>query len=278
MTIIGNGFDLSHGIKSKYSDFEKFVNTIDYLLTSYMNEYYSNADLWNDFEASLGKISSPNIYNSEKSEYMSSIDDFDEKNINMVSDCIFEKSNHINDNIHKTFKEWVNKIDITSASKIEEWDSILRKEDLYLSFNYTETLEKIYGIRNVLHIHGDVDEPIFGHNSIDLRLHNEDEGWFLPDEADDATKKLFNNTRKDVDSYIKKENGFFNSLSDIEEIYVIGHSLNDIDAPYFKEIISKVPNAKWTVFYYIQKEKQDFKNKLISWGVVSTNITLKETY
>ena len=55
--IIGNGFDLKHGIPSRYSDFAKFVNNTDLSFFQRMERFYpnlSNGDLWNNFENALG--------------------------------------------------------------------------------------------------------------------------------------------------------------------------------------------------------------------------------
>lgn len=46
--------------------------------------------------------------------------------------------------------------------------SLINCSDHFLSFNYTDTLERVYGIEDVYHIHGGIDivseqEPIIGH-------------------------------------------------------------------------------------------------------------------
>lgn len=56
-------------------------------------------------------------------------------------------------------------------------------------------------------------------------------------------------TTKNCDVIIKSHKQFFNMLSDIEEVYVIGHSLSGVDYPYFKEIC-KNSDAKWYIGFH----------------------------
>ena len=62
------------------------------------------------------------------------------------------------------------------------------------------------------------------------------------------------------------------SLSDIDEIVVIGHSINEIDLPYFVEIAKNSPNANWAVCYYHQTEQDHFLEQLGKCSVHSKQI------
>ena len=42
---------------------------------------------------------------------------------------------------------------------------------------------------------------------------------------------------------------YLKALSDVEEVYVIGHSLSEVDYPYFDEV-NKHCNAKWIIGYH----------------------------
>ncbi|MBE6119972.1 MAG: hypothetical protein E7189_05995 [Erysipelotrichaceae bacterium] len=72
-------------------------------------------------------------------------------------------------------KEWIESID-TSIVKPKRL-SLVESSDYFLSFNYTDLLEKIYKIEDVLHIHGAVQsidniDPIMGHNNHqDIEVH-----------------------------------------------------------------------------------------------------------
>lgn len=58
--IIGNGFDIHHGIKSSYSDFHKWVkresaNNVRFAFTVFQLEKFFNGNsiLWSDFEHNM---------------------------------------------------------------------------------------------------------------------------------------------------------------------------------------------------------------------------------
>ena len=54
--IIGNGFDLHHGLASTYRDFEKYVRNNNNKLYSRLQLYFDYDYLWSHFEAVLAKI------------------------------------------------------------------------------------------------------------------------------------------------------------------------------------------------------------------------------
>lgn len=56
-------------------------------------------------------------------------------------------------------------------------------------------------------------------------------------------------TAKKCDDIIKKHSDFFDGLCDIKEVFVIGHSLAEVDYPYFEEI-AKNCDAKWFIGYH----------------------------
>ena len=51
--IIGNGFDLHHGLKSRYWDFKLYLENKDKDLLEKLEEYFSSDSLWSDFEGTL---------------------------------------------------------------------------------------------------------------------------------------------------------------------------------------------------------------------------------
>ncbi|MCB8999333.1 MAG: hypothetical protein H6540_04595 [Bacteroidales bacterium] len=48
--IIGNGFDIHHGIKSKYSDFKDYVEKNDKVLFDSLEKYFNQDELWSDLK------------------------------------------------------------------------------------------------------------------------------------------------------------------------------------------------------------------------------------
>ena len=73
------------------------------------------------------------------------------------------------DKLQKYVLEWLQTID-TSQAMCKKDSLINNRNDLFMSFNYTDTLEKVYGIKDVLHLHGGIPScceiaPIMGHGN-----------------------------------------------------------------------------------------------------------------
>ena len=83
--------------------------------------------------------------------------------------------NPLRHDMPQLFIQWVQSIneEILGRQPITEFNSALKEfdpEGLFLTFNYTETLEHLYGVpsENICHIHNRVAEdetPIVGHNT-----------------------------------------------------------------------------------------------------------------
>jgi hypothetical protein len=57
--IIGNGFDLHHGLLTSYSDFEQYLKVNDVRLLDNLNKYYflnNSKSLWSHFEENLANL------------------------------------------------------------------------------------------------------------------------------------------------------------------------------------------------------------------------------
>ncbi len=154
--------------------------------------------------------------------------------------------------IFNVFGQWVRSIHIESKQLID-----LKNESLYLTFNYTDTLEKVYKIseNNILHIHGraSIDENlIVGHrNYIDPIQYLTYATDFREDNHRIDNVCDYNKLYKPIEYLIDKNRSFFDQLSHIKSIVIIGHSCNDIDKLYFKEVSKHVSNdAHWLFFWH----------------------------
>lgn len=65
-------------------------------------------------------------------------------------------------------------------------------------------------------------------------------------------------TTKKTDEIIANHQTFFASLSHIENIVVIGHSLSNVDYPYFKEILKNTHNNKnWIISWFSSRDLEN---------------------
>ena len=63
----------------------------------------------------------------------------------------------------------------------------------------------------------------------------------------------------------------------IEKIIVVGHSIGDIDIPYFEEIDRLTGKSKnWTVYYHSIHKAESKRNGLIKAGISERRISMKE--
>lgn len=256
--IIGNGFDLANGIKSRYQDFKQWlILNNKHQLVSLMDTFFSNKrDVWGDIEKALGEYNEKSILEfCEPNEF-----DYDHptRSVDAIEnspDWIF---NPVLDDFINAFTDWVDSIDITEAKKIRDLPSCSK----YLTFNYTETLEKIYGIlpSNILHIHGSRlsgRNYIIGHdNPRDVNEAYKDIGQYSF--VQNAWSKIItwmNEQVKDCEYIINANQDFFKGLSNIEQVIVYGLSFYEVDWPYMSEIIKQIGKDKpWRISYH---EKTD---------------------
>ena len=260
---IGNGFDLYHGLKTRYSDFRDwlikynytdFVSAMEMLFPSLQDGEYL---LWKDFERAL-----------ENANLMKAHQDFFQGIDNEWYDIEVQKRavNRIKKYISKIsdlLREWLMSTPIDNIPQKLD----LSTESLYLSFNYTLLLEKVYYIpvEHILHIHNKIQEKeplIFGHAS----GYDEDGITTKYINIEKSTQQIaieLNRLRKPVYNIIERNRLFFDSLGNISQIVVFGHSLSYIDRLYFTEVFHHVKdNAKW-YFVVIDENAKNNIEKLV---------------
>ena len=92
-------------------------------------------------------------------------------------------------------------------------------------------------------------------------------------DAANASKYPFYAFQKPVNKIIVKNRDFFENLNNITTIIVIGHSLNKIDLPYFKEVAKNTAEAKWIVCCYKQEDKIDHIQQLLKCDIKKDKIS-----
>lgn len=274
--IIGNGFDIHHCIGSEYCDFKKWIqkNRKDSGLIGLMDTFFSNdREFWGDVENALGEYDEEGVTgfcepdNPEdfKYDHPGQWQDGLEGSIPWVFGKTMEE-------FREAFDAWVKSIDFCDI----ESDLILPRDAKYLTFNYTETLEEIYGIpkNHVLHIHGSRLIPgdvfVIGHNNVrdeDAPLRNED--ILLPyQNAYSEVKRIMNAWAKDTEAIIKRNEAFFLSLKTTKVVCVMGLSYNDIDMPYLKKVASSVADGcKWWLYYFSRKDYERAASVAVELGI-----------
>ena len=248
--IIGNGFDIAHGIPCRYSDFRRYCEDNMSEMYEKLNRYYDGGDkLWSDFESEL-----PNLNKDALFDWMSINNRNWNQNWKGNYGFIDEVRNEVDyiEWLKSAFTEWIQSI---SLEKVHRKYDILVKDSLFVTFNYTLTLENVYHIPayQILHIHGmavgEFPKLVVGHNmpdtEVDYIFSSEND---FEEEACKEVATLIKSWHKDTAGIIANYEGIFSQLSNVKDVYVLGHSMSEVDLPYFEKIKQNLPlSAKWHI-------------------------------
>lgn len=258
--IIGNGFDLAHGIESKYQHFKAFMLGANapfeyHNAAGRLEEFYPSFDsiqdelkLWCDLETELPNIDFKAAFNYS-TEDIEPEEDHEIRYIPTMEDAPETFLSPIFNTLYVAFTTWVNKIDLNvQPLKIPNFDS----SGLFLNFNYTETLERLYGIPalRINYIHGrrnTTQELILGHcNDVDGDSHLSKNPEIYEYEGYRNIASVINNMRKNVSDIIYRNINYWPTLANIDLVVVYGHSLSEVDRPYFYKIKNSISSsAQW---------------------------------
>ena len=308
--ICGNGFDIHNGFETKYISYRNYfdkypfdshyIDIVKHIENCPYIEFQS-ANSWSDAEKNL------------KIDYRKYFNDYCElynKPRVKPGSFKFEKSNKpdgmkfLNDIYSFTgecFYYWLKhtydkhlKINTPYPKDL----SYLKNNcnDIFITFNYTTTLEDIYKIPsdNILYIHGcikNINEENLCINYIDsygskvreiksalvrdLQFGSADNNPdkiiqelqtfdIKPNNCMFSCKNIIDKiityckwSYKDIPNNYKKINNFVENKH-IEEIIIIGHSIMGIDNPYYSNVfVPRFKNCKWTFYYYKDKKNID---------------------
>ena len=242
LVIVGNGFDRNLKLPTLYSDFKEYLKrntTLDdegvlfeFIYSNLLDESIQNEDMfWSCFEENLSSIDVDRFTTIWGNSYEDAED-------------VFQYLNELKEYIYTNFHKWIKTINdniLENAQVIK----CLTEDCLFINFNYTNTLECYYGVResDIIYIHNCIKcdkEIIMGHSKSE-ELSYLKEG-FMDIPYSRIQKHLFGyfkKTDKNVEENIRRLknalNGCFEQIvSAIDEVYVLGHSMADVDAEYFR--------------------------------------------
>lgn len=284
--IIGNGFDLMHGVKSSYYAFRDSLGKRN-LLRNTLENYLTPEDIWADFENALAHF---NI-SSMASQFMADTwldlmnaydEDAGEAEFYMAVEAAASPIQIVAQELPRRFRMWVESLSIgTEDRPLKGWF----KQGKVLCFNYTEFVETLYGIpeQDVCYIHGcrrkmkhrprerlilghipGASDSVFDFNDDSYKIIKSPYQKAMSQIAQDQVLQLI----ADYDATLTKNSreiisahaSFFSELSEIEKIVVIGHSLSPVDWDYFAEVVCMLSNRKHIHWYFGCHCLRDLKN------------------
>jgi hypothetical protein len=304
--IFGNGFDLHHGLSTSYYDFAKYLQehhrSINFLLESHFSYPSSDKDLWRRFEENLANIDIDSILD-DNSEYLPNIasDEFRDRDLHAFPVVMDEIVRNLTENLIAAFKQFILQVEIPKSA--EELKLKVDKNSFFFSFNYTDTIERLYNIEynKIMFIHNSAknkyEDIVLGHgrepetfkekrpeppNGLNYeemeQWYQQNDNWdYSLDTGKENLMKYFLHSYKPTKEIIERNKSYFQSLSSVENVFVLGHSLSEIDMPYFVEIKNSIKaDSKWTVSYYEPKDLKLHLNSLFDLGIEKQNISLVE--
>lgn len=260
--IIGNGFDLWHGIPSRLGDFKEYVQGTDSDVYREVEEYLPAGDNWNGLELALAALDA-NMLIDNLGHFMASYsgEDWSDSGHHDFQYEVQNVVDRLSKKLRAHFADWVRALPIPTRDTAPQRLSKLDRHALFLSFNYTSTLDAVYDVdpQQLLFIHGCAAQPddvlILGHawspstrrslndhpdiEEIDTRLM----------EANRIIDDYFSVTFKRSAELIAQNASFFTSLATVEQVIVLGHSLSDVDAVYFQTLLAQpsIAQARWVI-------------------------------
>ncbi|EKF52505.1 AbiH family protein [Lactococcus garvieae] len=176
-----------------------------------------------------------------------------------------------------SFIDWIKTIDTLGAKTVYNFP----RNSSVITFNYTNTLEDIYSLKNVLFIHGSVkniDNIVLGYHSKEIDevlpgLHTTFTSSFRVDQEASARagiRHLSSNKfyEKNIGRFykpvnvIKEDIETFITGKNVNAVTVIGHSYSSIDWPYFKEIMKELPKAHYIFTFYTPFDRLSIEEML----------------
>ncbi|RRV76558.1 bacteriophage abortive infection AbiH family protein [Stutzerimonas stutzeri] len=288
--IIGNGFDLHHGLPTQYKHFKAFLNKVDREVFDWVEAYVPAEEDWSDLELALAYLDTDSVV-SDLEGFLASYSDenWSDAGHHDFQYEVDRVATGLSRTLQSRFGDWIRSIVIPDRSSAHGLLSTLDRSALFLTFNYTSTLNKLYNVpaENVLHIHGEGAEPsselILGHawtpderTSLQQGLDGESADHRVM-EALGVLDDYFEQTFKPSEQIIKLNAGFFSDLRSVTHVTVLGHSLSVVDRAYFLALVEALEGRPviWTLAVRSHDEDPHKIQRLSDFGVPRGQIYCK---
>ncbi len=278
--IVGNGFDLHHGMQTSYWHFGEFLKQHHRALRMLMDEYFPTYEsfFWSNLEEGLAHFDAATLVdNSEHYLVSYAAEDWSDAFHHDFQWELDRITRAVSEELLKAFSEWVQTISIPTRKGLNVAPVRINPNARFINFNYTNTLQQLYGVSDshVWHIHGaagQLDRLILGH----AWKPKGREKWTerVDPESDDPRyiegtqiiDRYFAQTFKPTEKIIFDNSKRFAALSDVDAIHVLGHSLSDVDLPYLREVAKHArPSAQWRISFHGTPTPLEAQFRKLAW-------------
>lgn len=164
------------------------------------------------------------------------------------------------------FLEFIDKAEVNIYSKMIAKIPF----DAIISFNYTHTFEKIYSVHKDIPVHNIHGDTIQNNMVLGIKDENNIDNRFV------YFKKYFQRIQKRTGLRYKQWVNDDGAIGTANQIYVIGHSVDNTDGDFFREIINSRRTSQVTFFYHNQQAYEQQVINLIE--VLTKDKFLKHYY
>lgn len=286
--IIGNGFDIAHGLNTKYNNFKEFLNEYNPDLKNVLEDGCNDSDLlWSRFEEALGYLDYDYLLDVYRDEVDIGLDSPGLCAHNMIQTIVDIRRTL--ESLPDALNEWISTIDVTDIDQLPLINTYMIDSDNYfINFNYTNTLECVYNIdyTHIYYIHASQyheDLLVLGHaGPVYPSNYDEVNGdvIYSPSEQaaidfsmdelielDDEKECIREMLRKDSHESLHNLNQFLERYgSQINRIISFGFSYGEADMLYIRSIINyfnNTPNFEWLLHDRNSSGQEKIITKLI---------------
>ena len=305
--VIGNGFDIAHGIHSEYSNFKKwFEENQEDIYDKFVN-YFPDAaneksDWWSDFENNLDTLSAHEaIYRNANENYPNfGSDDFRDADYHRAEYETEQEIRNLYFEIQEAFESWIKQL----GEPTKNYRFKLPPNTFFLTFNYTDTLQDYYNVSsdNIFYIHGRAsigDALIFGHSGNPAHINEgtemdypdppdnlnpEDyERWyeqnsddFIVSSSREAAQRAILEFQKPTEELISKYRIFFGQCCNLESITFLGFAFSNVDRPYLEAIFNQIDlnKIKITAYFHTEKDLKSIKSFMNNYNIPQDNLRI----
>lgn len=252
--VLGNGFDLNHGLPTRY---DPHLKTLAIAAERYVGEwenYSIEGDLWSSVEEGLAHPDVDSVI-----EYLAQFAPDYTSDRESDRDGVVVEAEQL---LHFPLDDFARRADarLDEAAPLPKFTRLFQPGDFFLTFNYTHTLERLYDVEpsQILHVHGEVGRSplILGYAPKSLRgaetLHawdNEETFDFYFSSAHGIVEDRLRTFEKvyqtaAVDDFVSR------MPEPPNHIVAYGHSFGSVDRPYFALLRQQFDEARWTISAY----------------------------
>ncbi|KQR19144.1 hypothetical protein ASF79_15860 [Agreia sp. Leaf335] len=269
--MLGNGFDLQHGLPTMYDPHLKTLAIRDERFPGEWESYSIGGDLWSNVEEQLAYPDLDLI-----------LEHLDQFSPDLLSDRESDRDGIIHEAerlLSFPLVEFAQNADdkLEGAIALQKFTGLFRPDDYFLTFNYTHTLERLYGVDSsrVLHLHGEVGVStlVLGYAPGALLGTKILRQWDDKDNFEFYRSRAYCAVSRRIADFEKVyQHGAVTEFTSRvawppSRVLVYGHSFGSVDKPYFDNLVGRFRDVPWMVCAFNDRVLDEVCSALDAYGL-----------